>query len=99
MDDCKIQPQSFIYGYASTKLNLTKFELLDHRFDFITNSDIDYYHRIDETKIITKIELFTQTLRTVQNKFTRIKKNTGDKVIAHPWTHNRKYKVLLQSDV
>lgn len=45
--------------------------------------------------IMKKLNKFTTTLQNIQNKYTKIKKAKDDTIIAHPWTRNRQYKVLM----
>lgn len=69
-------------------MHTAQFELLDHKFSEIYNNDVDYYHRIDESRVIQKLNLFTSTLQSIQNKDTKIKKLKDDTFVAHPWTRN-----------
>lgn len=90
-----IQPNTKVYDFNSTKLNHTKFALLNVQPQLITNADCEYYYKIDESKFVLKITQFTDAIKYVQNKFTKFKKSRK-KTKAHPWTANRHYQRLLK---
>lgn len=54
------------YDFNTTKLNETKFSLLDYQFEEISIQDGAYYYQHDENKILRKINDFTDHIRKIQ---------------------------------
>lgn len=95
-DPITIPPKQ--YDYSSTKLNHTKWELTEHKFPEITTEDGSYYYTHNESKILAKIQNFTEVLTTIQNKYTKLRKapkSSYDQ--GHPWTKDRRYRVLVNT--
>lgn len=86
------------YDYSTTKLNHTKWALVDEIFPQITLQDGAYYYTHDESKILNKLEAFSERLKSIQNKFTKFKKrNNKSQDQGHPWTRDRRYRTLINT--
>lgn len=92
----KLPTATKIFDYSTTKLNHTKWDLTNYQFPEITTADGAYYYTHDESKIIQKIQNFTETITTIQNKYTKLRKpikKSFDQ--GHPWTKDRRYITLV----
>lgn len=84
-----------VLDFSTTKLNETRFALLDLKYDEITTCDGAQYYVKDEKAILYKIESFTNTIRDVQNSFTKLKKRNPSSPTNQPWTNDSKYRKLI----
>lgn len=84
-------------NYATTKLNETKFALLNLTYQPITLIDGAEYYMNDETKILSKVNNFVNSIRAIQDRYTKFKKPVKSVPSTHPWTTDKKYRSLVRT--